>query len=85
MAQGEREIGVSRFDHLDSLPLDARLTWDHIDVGLEAGFLASEYKRALKGRLSPPCGKPYEAKVHHSNLRDALADVRRATGLSGQA
>lgn len=73
----ERELGVSRFDYLGTVPLDARLPWDHIDVGLEEGFLAREYKRALKGRLSPPCGKPYQAKVHHTNLQEALADERK--------
>ena len=38
-------------------PGHARLPWDHIDVGLEDGFLAREYRKALKNRLSPPCGK----------------------------
>jgi radical SAM family uncharacterized protein len=42
---------------LGTLPVTARLSWDHIDVGLEEGFLLSEYRKALKSRLSPPCGK----------------------------
>ena len=45
-------------------------------LGLEEGFLAREYKRALKGKLSPPCGKPYHAKVHHTNRGRGLG--RRA-------
>lgn len=73
----EREDGVPRRLHLQTLPVDARLPWDHIDVGLEDGFLLKEYKKALKNRLSPPCGKPYQAKVHHTNLEDALADKRK--------
>jgi len=60
-----------------TLPVHASLPWDHIDVGLEDGFLRREYQRAMANRLSPPCGKPKGAKVHHTNLRDALADERK--------
>ena len=73
----EREIGVSRQTFLATLPLDGRLPWDHIDVGLADGFLETEYKRALKGRFSPPCGKPVHAKVHPTNVEDARADTRK--------
>lgn len=73
----EREEGTRRDDYLCTLPLDGALPWDHIDVGLEAGFLAREYKRAIAGRFSPPCGKPIQAKVHHTNLEDARADERK--------
>ena len=77
LAEWEQEHQLSRYDILGTLPLDGRLPWDHIDVGLEGGFLAQEYKRALEGRLSPPCGKPHHAKVHHTNLEEALADERK--------
>ena len=60
-----------------TLPVDARLPWDHLDVGLEDGFLLSEYRKAMKDRLSPPCGKPYGSLLHHNNLEDALADERK--------
>jgi len=73
----EKEEGVSRATYLATLPLDGKLPWDHIDVGLEPDFLAKEYRRALKGRFSPPCGKPVHAKVHHTNLEDARADARK--------
>jgi radical SAM-linked protein len=73
----EREAGVSRETYLRTLPLDGRLPWDHIDVGLADGFLKKEYKRTLAGRFSPPCGKPVHAKVHHTNLEDARADERK--------
>lgn len=62
---------------LQTIPIDARLPWDHLDVGLEEGFLAREYKRALKNRLSPPCGKPKGAFVHHTNLEEHTADERK--------
>ncbi len=73
----EEDAGVSRQTFLATLPVDASLPWDHIDVGLADGFLKTEYKRALKGRFSPPCGKPVETKVHHTNLEDARADERK--------
>ncbi|HEY7698824.1 MAG TPA: TIGR03936 family radical SAM-associated protein, partial [Vicinamibacteria bacterium] len=73
----EKEEGTSRATYLATLPVDGRLPWDHVDVGLEPGFLAREYRRALEGRFSPPCGKPVHAKVHHTNLLDARADERK--------
>ncbi len=73
----ENETGVHRRLYLDTIPVDARLPWDHIDVDLTEDFLLKEYQRALKNRLSPPCGKPSGAKVHHTNLEDARADERK--------
>ncbi len=69
------EIGVERF--LGTLPVTARLPWDHLDVGLEPGFLAKEYRKALRSRLSPPCGKAVGQFIHHTNVEDALADARK--------
>jgi radical SAM-linked protein len=71
------ELGIDREAYLRTIPVDARLPWDHIDVGLAPGFLAKEYRRALANRLSPPCGKPFRAKVHHTNVEDAAADTKR--------
>ena len=62
---------------LGTLPVTARLPWDHLDVGLEDGFLAREYRKALKNKLSPPCGKVAGAFIHHTNVKDASADTRR--------
>lgn len=73
----EETFGVSRRHFLDTIPLDGRLPWDHIDVGLEDKFLVKEYKKAVASRLSPPCGKPFGAKVHHTNLADAHAEKRK--------
>ncbi|WP_437951029.1 TIGR03960 family B12-binding radical SAM protein [Sorangium sp. So ce296] len=70
-------FGVDRSRYLGTLPVTARLPWDHIDVGLEEGFLAKEYRKALQSRLSPPCGKVAGTFVHHTNLEDARADTRR--------
>jgi radical SAM family uncharacterized protein/radical SAM-linked protein len=68
-------IDISRY--LGTIPISARLPWDHIDVGLEEGFLAREYRKAVASRLSPPCGKASGAFVHHTNLDDAENDSRK--------
>jgi len=62
---------------LGTIPVSARLPWSHIDVGLEEGFLVAEYRKALKSRLSPPCGKVAGMFVHHTNLEDAQRDERK--------
>ena len=77
LAEWEELHQVDRSVFLSTLPVDGRLPWDHIDVGLEDGFLRREYQRAMKNRLSPPCGKPVGAKVHHTNLADANNDERK--------
>jgi radical SAM family uncharacterized protein/radical SAM-linked protein len=58
-------------------PVEARLPWDHIDVGLAPGFLRREYQRALANRLSPPCGKPLGMQHHAVDAEAARADERR--------
>ncbi|MBI4957310.1 MAG: TIGR03960 family B12-binding radical SAM protein, partial [Myxococcales bacterium] len=68
---------VEQGRYLGTLPVTARLPWSHIDVGLEDGFLAREYRRALANRLSPPCGKVAGAFVHPSHVEDALAEKKR--------
>ncbi|NOY91328.1 MAG: TIGR03960 family B12-binding radical SAM protein [Deltaproteobacteria bacterium] len=70
------EAGVDPEPFLRTLPVDARLPWDHIDVGLKEGFLAREYRRAVGGKLSPPCGKPIGGHVHPTNVEDALAQEK---------
>ena len=69
------EVDTARY--LGTIPVDARLPWDHLDVGLEDGFLLREYRKALRSRLSPPCGKAVGQFVHHTNVEDAKADARR--------
>lgn len=62
---------------LGTIPVSARLPWSHIDVGLEPGFLAREYRKSLRNRLSPPCGKTVGRFVHHTNVADAEAETKR--------
>jgi radical SAM family uncharacterized protein/radical SAM-linked protein len=72
-----RAEGVDPGKYLGTIPVNARLPWDHIDVGLEEGFLLREYRKAVKNRLSLPCGKVAGAFVHATNLKDAQADSRK--------
>ncbi len=62
------ETGIEPQYMLGTIPVGARLPWDHIDVGLEDKFLEREWKKATKNRLSPPCGKVAGMIVHHTNL-----------------
>ncbi len=71
----EEKIDVALF--LGTLPLTGRLPWDHISVGLEDGFLAREYRKALKSRLSLPCGKVAGMFVHHTNIDESTGDTRK--------
>lgn len=70
-------FGVRTEQYLGTLPVGARLPWDHFDIGLEEGFLAREYRKAVRSRLSPPCGKPRGMFVHHTNAADAESDRRK--------
>ncbi len=69
--------GVDPNDMIRALPVGERLPWDHIDVGVDPAFLAREYRKAVAGRASPPCGKPAGAKVHPKTIAEAVADDRR--------
>lgn len=69
--------GIDKYTYFRTIPLDSKLPWGHIHVGIEPKFLQQEYKRAVKDRLSPPCGKPFRAKVHHTNLIEHEADERK--------
>ncbi len=72
-----RAEGVAPGKYLETIPVSARLPWDHIDVGLEDGFLLREYRKALSNQLSLPCGKVAGAFVHATNLRDATSEERK--------
>jgi radical SAM-linked protein len=71
------EAGVDPARFLGTMPTDVNLPWAHIDVGLADGFLAREYRKALKDRLSPPCGKAFGMFVHHTNLEAHEQDKRK--------
>ena len=71
------EIGIDRWKYLNTLPVDGRVPWDHIDCGVEWRFLKREYQKSLKDRLSTPCGKPAWQLIHHTNLEDALEEKKK--------
>ena len=54
---------------MKDIPLYAQLPWDHLDSRVRKEFLIRELKRALKGRFSPACEKPYKKKSE-SNRTD---------------
>jgi radical SAM family uncharacterized protein len=60
-----------------TLPVGVPLPWSHLDMQLEPGFLESEYRKALASRVSPPCGKPAGAQVHHTTVEAAEAERKR--------
>jgi radical SAM family uncharacterized protein/radical SAM-linked protein len=62
------DSGLNTEIFLGTIPMNGKLAWDHIDVGLTERFLEIEWKKATHNRLSPPCGKVHGMIVHHSNL-----------------
>lgn len=62
------DSGIDTQAFLGTIPMEGKLAWDHIDVGLTDRFLEIEWKKAVHNRLSPPCGKVAGMIVHHSNL-----------------
>ena len=71
------EANLDPEQFLGTRPITARSPWAHIDVGLEPDFLEKEYRKALKNRLSPPCGKAVGMFVHHTNLEEHEQDKRK--------
>jgi radical SAM family uncharacterized protein/radical SAM-linked protein len=51
-------VGLDPATYLAEIPDTARLPWDHIDVGLAPGFLATERQRMERGKPGPACGVP---------------------------
>ncbi len=76
IAETVARTGLDLKRPLGTLPVTGRLPWSHIDIGLEPDFLAKEYRKALKDRLSPPCGKPYKKLLHPSSVEAAEAGAR---------
>ncbi|MGI6524725.1 MAG: TIGR03960 family B12-binding radical SAM protein [Bdellovibrionota bacterium] len=58
------------------LPLESRLPWDHIDIGVTKDFLIKEWRHAHEALQTPPCGKPLGEKVHFNTVQDLDADTR---------
>jgi radical SAM family uncharacterized protein/radical SAM-linked protein len=60
-----------------AIAVDARRPWDHIDTGVDEDFLRKEYGKALKDKLSPPCGKPVGRLLHPASVADAETAAQR--------
>ena len=76
IAETTARTGLDIGRPLGTMPVTGRLPWSHIDIGLEPDFLAKEYRKALKDRLSPPCGKPYKKLLHPSSVAAAEAGAK---------
>ncbi len=63
------ELNLDTEIWLKDIPLYSPLPWDHIDSLVKKDFLVRELQRALKGRFSPACEKPYKKKSE-SNRTD---------------
>jgi radical SAM-linked protein len=70
-------FAIDPAQYLGTIPVTARLPWDHFDIGLEEGFLAREYRKALASRPSPPCGKVVGQFIHATNVAEADSEKRR--------
>ena len=77
IAEETAESGFDPGRYLGTIPVTATLPWDHLDMGLEPDFLVKEYRKSLKDRLSPPCGKPYKQLLHASSVEQALAEQKK--------
>ncbi len=49
------ELGIDPGAYLGEKPLDEKLPWDFIDVGVSKQFLEEEYHRAQAGQVTPDC------------------------------
>jgi radical SAM family uncharacterized protein/radical SAM-linked protein len=76
LAETTARTGLDVARPLGTMPVTGRLPWSHIDIGLEPDFLAKEYRKALKDRLSPPCGKPFKKLLHPSSVAAAEAGAK---------
>ncbi len=56
------ELGIEPEIWMKDVPLTAALPWDHLDSLVKKEWLIQEFKRALKGRFSPACEKPFKKK-----------------------
>ncbi len=48
-------LGLDPADYLKELPVDSRLPWDFIQVGVNRDFLLQEYQKAQAGKETPNC------------------------------
>jgi radical SAM family uncharacterized protein/radical SAM-linked protein len=69
--------GVEPERYTRTLPVGVPLPWSHLDMGFEPDFLESEWRKAVRARVSPPCGKPVGAQVHPRTLEESAEQTKR--------
>ena len=77
IAEEKAAHGFDPERYLGAIPEEARLPWDRIDVGVEAGYLRKELCMAMQHRASPPCGKPAGQPLHPASVAEAEATGER--------
>jgi radical SAM family uncharacterized protein/radical SAM-linked protein len=77
IAEEKAAHGFDPERYLGAIPEEARLPWDHIDVGVEDGYLRKELRMAMQHRASPPCGKSAGQLLHPASVAEAEAAAER--------
>ena len=77
IAEEQAAHGFAPGRYLGGIPEDARLPWQHLDVGVEESFLRRELAAALRHRASPPCGKPVGQLLHPASVAEAETATER--------
>jgi radical SAM family uncharacterized protein/radical SAM-linked protein len=77
IAEEQAAHGFDPGRYLGAIPEDARLPWDHIDVGVKRELLRQELRQALAHRASPPCGKVVGQLLHPASVAEAEAAGQR--------
>ena len=54
-----REAGLDPQIFLRRIPIHAPLPWDHIDTRVTKKYLVEDMHRAMRGKFSPACEKPF--------------------------
>ena len=78
IAEEQVAHGFAPERYLGAITEAARLPWDHIDVGVEVGYLRKELRMAMQHRASPPCSKPVGQLLHPASVVDAVAAAERS-------
>ncbi|MDB9787173.1 TIGR03960 family B12-binding radical SAM protein, partial [Bacteriovoracaceae bacterium] len=59
---------INMDSYLNTMRMDLKTSWNHIDVGVSEKYFVDEWKRAVKNKSLKPCGKPVGNKTHFDNL-----------------
>jgi radical SAM family uncharacterized protein/radical SAM-linked protein len=75
--EASKQCDIDLEQYLRARDHDEILPWDHLSVGLDAGFLEKEYQRALKKEYTPDC------RVHGCH-KCGICDFKNLRPISGR-